>query len=80
MMEPQVAIRPAVLVFKTTVQCIAQVDALREALDLTLRGTGRWNFDLEDRDRILRVESGTHVGERIMELLTGLGFACSELE
>ena len=69
-----------VLVFKTSVKSPAQVDALRPLLDLTIAGAGRWNFDLEDRDRILRVESETTVRERIMALLTGLGYACDELE
>ena len=77
------ALRPApdeVLVFKTSVKSPAQVDALRPLLDLAVTGIGRWNFDLEDRDRILRVESESLVRERIMALLTGLGYACEELD
>ena len=69
-----------VLVFKTSVKSPAQVDALRPLLDLTIAGAGQWNFDLDDRDRILRVESVTRVRERVVALLTGMGFACSELE
>lgn len=68
-----------VLVFKTSVRGTAEVDMLRDALDQTLNGSGQWNFDLEDHDRILRVESGTQLRSRIMELLTGLGFTCEEL-
>ena len=69
----------AVLVFKTSVNTTDQVDALRPLLDHTLGG-GEWNFDLEDRDHILRVESGTAGRERIKALLAGYGHSCVELE
>ena len=69
----------AVLVFKTSVNTTDQVDALRPLLDHTLGG-GEWNFDLEDRDHILRVESGTVAGERITALLARYGHSCVELE
>lgn len=69
-----------VLVFRTSVQRPEQVNALRSLLDLTLAGTGEWNFDLEDRDHILRVEAANEVRERIMALLIGLGHTCVELE
>ena len=80
LLNPHPARPEEVLVFKTSVKSRAQVDMLRHMLDLTITGNGQWNFDLEDRDRILRVEAGTMVRERIMALLSGLGFACDELE
>lgn len=69
-----------VLVFRTSVNSPDQVNTLRPLLDLTIAGGGQWNFDLEDCDRILRVESETPVRERIMALLAGFGYACNELE
>ncbi len=69
-----------VLVFSTSVNSQGEVNALRPLLDFMLAGHGQWNFDLEDCDRILRVESASQVRERIMALLAGFGYACSELE
>lgn len=69
-----------VLVFKTSVKSPAQVNALGPLLDLVIGGAGQWNFDLDDHDRILRVEAGSFVRDRILTLLIELGFACSELE
>ena len=70
---------PQVLVFKTSVQNAHDVQRLRPMLD-DLVVQGRWNFDLEDRDRILRVETVGFVRERVIVLLHGLGFVCDELE
>lgn len=67
-----------ILVFRTSVQSVAQVHALRPLLDRVV-ADGQWNFDLEDRDRILRVEAETSVKERVLALLTGQGYACVEL-
>lgn len=70
----------SVLVFRTSVQHGAQVELLRPQLDLLMHGGGEWNFDLEDRDRILRVDSPELVRERVQALLEGHGFTCTELE
>lgn len=69
-----------VLVFRTSVQHRAQVELLRPQLDLLMQGGGQWNFDLEDRDRILRVDSPELVPLRVQALLEGHGFQCTELE
>jgi hypothetical protein len=73
-------VRPEeVLVFRTSVNSHDQVDALRPLLELTVAG-GEWNFDLEDCDHVLRVDAEGMLRERIMALLTGLGFSCEELD
>ena len=41
---------------------------------------GRINFDLEDCDRILRVEGGTVSRIKIMDTLSNLGFLCEPLD
>lgn len=69
-----------VLVFRTSVNDLAQVDLLRPLLDLTIAGSGEWNFDLEDREHILRVDAEGPLRERITALLNVNGFACNELE
>ena len=45
-----------VLVFKTSVQSYENVDRLKPHLD-ALAGQGKWNFALDDCDRILRIVS-----------------------
>ena len=80
LMNPHSTRPEEVLVFKTSVKSRDQVDMLRPLLELTLGGSADWNFDLEDRDHILRVEAKGLVRERITVLLTGLGYACEELD
>lgn len=67
-----------VLVFLTNVD-EKDIGTLRPYLD-KLPGIQRWNFDLEDCDRILRVESAGPSSEQIILLFTSLGFICRELE
>jgi|GEM_PF-436157 len=80
LINPHPARPEEVLVFKTSVRGNDQVDVLRPLLDLTIAERGEWNFDLEDRDHVLRVDAEGMLRERIMELLTGLGFDCEELD
>jgi hypothetical protein len=39
----------------------------------------KWNFDLEDCDKILRVDSPAEISETIVRLLQDQGFDCEEL-
>lgn len=39
----------------------------------------QWNFDLEDCDHILRIESKRAIGHLIINLLHENGFECQEL-
>jgi hypothetical protein len=66
-----------VLVFRTSVRDVAEVDLLRRRLDRT---ADRWNFDLDDRDRILRIETRTVDAAGVITLLNSMGFDCIELE
>lgn len=38
-----------------------------------------WNFDLEDCDKILRVDSQNEISEKIINLLSDSSFNCEEL-
>lgn len=68
-----------VLVFKTSVQTPQHVRVLKPLLDSTA-GKGKWNFALDDCDRILRIVS-THVNPATaINLLNQHGYECSELE
>jgi len=68
-----------VLVFKTSVEDKVSVKALTPELD-RLVGKGKWNFDLADCDRILRIVSEKVRAESAIKLLDYFGFACAELE
>ena len=68
-----------VLVFRTSVENNDQVHALRPMLDELIASGGRWSFDLEDRDRILRVEAVAHIKEPLLALLHRHGHTCVEL-
>ena len=69
-----------VMVFRTSVDDAEDVEALRTALDREVAAGGRWNFDLEDRDRILRVESRRSGPATVIAVLRDRGFHCAELE
>jgi hypothetical protein len=67
-----------VLVFKTSVETPDAVARLKAGLD-RLAGEGRWNFALDDCDRILRIKAETTVTEQAISLLRAHGFGCAEL-
>ncbi|MBP9926064.1 MAG: hypothetical protein KBF45_08715 [Cyclobacteriaceae bacterium] len=68
-----------VLVFKTTVQSDENISRLTPMLN-KLVGDGKWNFDLDDCDRILRIATeGVRPNEAI-DLLSNYGFLCQELD
>lgn len=68
-----------VLVFKTSVQSLESVNRLSPLLN-ELVGNDRWNFALDDCDRILRIVSGRVSSQDAIQLLLGAGFDCEELE
>jgi hypothetical protein len=69
-----------VLVFKTSVNSAQEMLAVKPLLNKLVNKTGRWNFDLEDCDKILRVEAEFVAPDSIIEKLAGAGVLCSELE
>ena len=68
-----------VLVFKTSIQHSKEVQLVKNNLDQLMNNNGTWNFDLEDCDNILRVETHTIPPETIRETLRMKGFSCEEL-
>lgn len=69
-----------VLVFKTSVEKEQDVDQLRPLLDQMINPGERWNFDLEDCDKILRVETRQVESWTITAVLAQRGFYCTALE
>jgi hypothetical protein len=67
-----------ILVFKTNVTSKRKVSRLGPLLASfpTIR---QWNFDLEDCDKVLRIEANGLNPGSIERLLLGAGFDCREL-
>lgn len=72
-------LRATVEVFKTNVPTPQQAQAVLSGLCLFFPDHGI-NFDLEDCDRILRVEGEGVDVERILLLMASYGWECSVLE
>lgn len=68
-----------VMVFRTSVIDQAHVERLRPALDRLAGRAGRWTFDLEDRDHVLRIESSTAMLAEVIRALNEAGEECAEL-
>jgi hypothetical protein len=67
-----------VLVFSTSVQSMEQVRSLKTQINL-LTSEGKWNFALDDEDRILRIVSNRVEPQLVISLLNQHGFECREL-
>ena len=67
-----------VLVFTTSVQTPDQVRSLAPLID-SLAGKNRWNFALDDCDKILRIVSDQVNASATVDLLNECGFNCQEL-
>jgi hypothetical protein len=68
-----------ILVFKTSVCKQTDISKLKVQLDNIIKN-GKWNFDLEDCDKILRIESNSDNDSSVICLLNTNGFDCIELE
>lgn len=68
-----------VFVFKTSVEGLDDARQLAASLN-HLVGKGKWNFALDDSDRILRIVSTSRSPESVIQLLANYGFTCAELE
>lgn len=68
-----------IYVFKTSVTSEMQAKQLKPHIDKILP-KAKWNFDLEDCDRILRIDRKENVILPITSLLKKHHFDCEELE
>lgn len=69
-----------VLVFRTSVHSADDVAQLRPALEQVLAREERWTFDLEDRDRVLRIEAAHTAPHAVVAIVQGHGHECVEME
>ena len=68
-----------IYVFKTSVNTQKAVQQLKPFINSIINESA-WNFDLEDCDKILRLDTCTKCSKSIVQLLWDKGFECSELE
>ncbi|MBG6234726.1 hypothetical protein IWX76_001294 [Pedobacter sp. CAN_A7] len=67
-----------IYVFKTSVETEQDIWKLKIGLD-NLLPQAKWNFDLDDCDRILRIDSQTENTHAVIKLLDDRGYDCEEL-
>lgn len=65
-------------IYKTNIENSSQIQLLKKELD-TLLGEENWNFDLDDCDRILRVDTQNNISKLVIEKLNTMGFDCEEI-
>ena len=68
-----------IFVFKTSVKTKIQAKKLKPHIDNILPNA-KWNFDLEDCDKIFRIDSEENVVLKIIDLLNIHNYICEELE
>ncbi len=64
--------------FITSVKTEQEIGQLKPHLNDLLKHA-KWNFDLEDCDKILRIDIETEITQSIINLLKDKGFYCQEL-
>ncbi|GFD91548.1 hypothetical protein KUL156_28050 [Alteromonas sp. KUL156] len=68
-----------VLVFKTSITKNNEIKIVQPTLNRLITKNDRWNFDLEDCDNILRVETQMIKADAILKAIQHHGFYCEEL-
>ena len=68
-----------VLVFKTNLRFKKQINAVTPHIN-NLQGVARWNVDLDDTDKILRIESVDLSPRSVETTLQQAGYFCEELQ
>jgi hypothetical protein len=67
-----------ILVFKTNLRSRKRVSALAPHLE-NMKGIVRWNVDLQDIDKVLRIECASISARAIEKNLQQAGYFCEEL-
>jgi hypothetical protein len=67
-----------IYVFRTLVKTKKDIRELKPHLNELLK-QAKWNFDLKDCDKILRIDSQAQISFSVIKLLQDKGFYCEEL-
>ncbi|HUX60293.1 MAG TPA: hypothetical protein VMV32_03205 [Ignavibacteriaceae bacterium] len=68
-----------ILIFKTSVKTKTDAISLKPNIDSIVKN-GKWSFDLEDCDKIFRVETDLNIYQSLISLFDSKGFLCEELD
>ena len=68
-----------VFVFKTSVKTKMQAKKLKPHIEKVLP-KARWNFDLEDNDKVLRIDCEENVVVKVIDVLNIHNHTCEELD
>ena len=68
-----------VFIFKTSIHKRSHIKKVKPLLNHLINKNGSWNFDLEDCDNILRVETQIVKSDTIRDIINNQGFLCEEL-
>lgn len=68
-----------ILIFKTNLLNTAMVDRAKPLLQ-NISGIQRWNVDIQDCDKILRIESNSLSARQVENILQNAGYYCEELQ
>lgn len=68
-----------ILVFKTNIRYKKHLTDIVPYLNSTV-GILRWNVDLHDKDKILRIEANNLHPQSVETVLQGAGYFCEELK
>jgi hypothetical protein len=78
-METKQNERPTILVFETNIKFKKDITKVGRLIN-TERRIKKWNVDLADTDKVLRVESSDLNPTEIIQLLNDAGYRCNELQ
>lgn len=67
-----------ILVFRTGVESADHIENIAPFLN-SISGIYKWSFDLDDHEKILRVEAAGISPRSIEKTLNGMNFYCEEL-
>lgn len=67
-------------IFKTNIKTASDVNVIKNLLDLNPK-VSRFSIDLEDVDKVLRIESSKKLSEKdLIEEVKSKGFMCGKLD
>ncbi len=67
-----------ILVFRTGVESTEHVENIAPHLN-SINGIHKWSFDLDDHEKILRIEAAGISPRSIEKTLLGMNYYCKEL-
>lgn len=67
-----------ILVFRTGVESTEHVENIAPHLN-SINGIYKWSFDLDDHEKILRIEAAGISPRSIEKTLAGMNYYCEEL-